>query len=51
MNCMKFSKGEEFIFGLTKKFFRVAQDDLDHVSMEGLGSKPLIIHLELAKYV
>ena len=38
LNCATFSKGVEFVFGFTKKCFRVARDDLNNVPMEGLGS-------------
>ena len=43
-NCATFYEGVEYFFGFTKTIFRVAHDNLNHVPMEGLGSKPLRIH-------
>ena len=51
LNHVTFSRGVKCVFVFTKKFFCVARDDLNHVPMEVLGSKPLIIHLEYNKYV
>ena len=51
LNRVNFSEGVNFVFRFTEKFLRVAHCDLNHVLMEGLGSKSLIIHLESAKYV
>ena len=50
-NCVIFSGGLEFVFGFTKKFSRVACDDLDHVLVKVLGSKPLRIHLGFSKEI
>ena len=51
LNHATFYEGVEFFFGFTNKFFRVTCNDLNHVTMEGLGSKYLIIQLEFAKDV
>ena len=51
MNYVTFSEGVKCVLGFTDKFFRVSHDDLNHVLMEGLGSKPLRIHLEFTKDV
>ena len=50
-NCATFSEGVECVFGCTGKSFRVDGDDLKHIPMKGLGSKPLRIHLEFAKEI
>ena len=49
LNHVTFSEVVECVFGFTGKFFCVAHNDLDHVPMEDLVSKPLRIHLESAK--
>ena len=49
MNCATFYEGVECVFGFNYKCFRVARDDLNRVRMEGLGLKPLRIHLETTK--
>ena len=51
LNYANFSEGVDFVFGFTNKCFCVALDDLNHIPMEGLGSKPLRIHLESAKNI
>ena len=51
LNGAIFSEGVNFIFGFTEKFFHVALNDLNHISMEELVYKPLIIHLEYTKGV
>ena len=51
LNHTTFFKGVKCVFGFTDKCFCVSRDDLDYVIMEGLGSKPLRIHLEYTKDV
>ena len=38
LNRVTFSEGVRFVFGFNDKCFYVAQDDLNHVPMEVLGS-------------
>ena len=52
LNSLKratFLESVECVFRFTEKWFRVARDGLNHVPMEGLELKPLIIHLESVK--
>ena len=51
MNRTNFLEGVKCILGLTKKFFGVDYDDLNNIPVEGLGPKPLIIHLGYTKGV
>ena len=51
LNRATLSEGVECVFRFTKKCFRVDPDDLNHIPMEILGSKPLIIHLGFAKEI
>ena len=51
MNHATFCEGMECVFRFTEKCFHVARDELNRVPMEGLGSKPLRIHLESNKDV
>ena len=51
LNRATFYEFVECVFGFTKKFLHVARNDLNHVQMKGLGSKPLRIHLEFAKAI
>ena len=51
MNHATFSEGVKCVFSSTEKLFYVASDDLNHVPMEGLGLKPLRIHLGYTKGV
>ena len=51
MNRTTFSEGVDIVFVFNDKCFCVSRDDLDYVIMEGLGSKPLRIHLEYTKDV
>ena len=48
LNRATFSEGVECVFGFTEKCFSIACDDLNHVPIEGLGLKPLRVHLEYA---
>ena len=49
LNRATFSEGVNFVLGLTYKRFRVARDDLIHIPMEILVSKPLKNHLGSTK--
>ena len=51
LNRATFPRSVKCIFGFTEKFFHLARDDLNHVPMEGLGLKPLRIHLGYTKGV
>ena len=51
LNHTTFSESVMFVFGFIKKCFCVACNDANHVPMEGLGLKPLRIHLESANGV
>ena len=51
MNRATFTEGVKCVLGFNDKCFSVARDDLDHIPMKGLGSKPLIIHLGFAKEI
>ena len=45
LNRATFTKDVKWVFGFTKKYFREARNDWNHVPIEGLVSKPLKIHL------
>ena len=49
LNQTTFSEGVECVSVFTKKCFCVARGDLNQVPMEGLGLKPIRIHLDSAK--
>ena len=51
LNRATFSKGVECVFRFTDKCSQVARNDLDHVPMKGLGSKPLRTRLGFAKEI
>ena len=51
LNHAHFSEGVRYVFRYTKKCFHVARDDLNRLPMKLLGSKPLKIHLVLAKEI
>ena len=51
LNCVTFSEGVKCVLGFTDKYFCVSRDELNHVPMGGLGSKPPRIHLESIKDV
>ena len=41
MDRVTFTKSVTCIFGFTEQFLCVARDDLNHILVEGFGSKPL----------
>ena len=50
-NHANFSESVECVSRFIKKCFRIDRDELDHVPMKGLVSKPVRIHLGLAEEI